>query len=149
MYKLSNLSMKKITPVVIGVVRYRSYYLLTKRISPKKEFNKWQFPGGGLNFQEKLVNGLVREMKEETGLILKSPKFINVFEVIRKNHWHGLLFAFLFELNKKPKIILNQEACEYGWFNLKELLKLDCLEMTKEIALEAERLKKFNISQKK
>jgi hypothetical protein len=32
---------KQIMPVVIGVIKKNGKYLLTKRQSPKKEWNKW------------------------------------------------------------------------------------------------------------
>jgi hypothetical protein len=38
---------KQIFPVVIGIIKKDSKYLLTKRQSPKKEWNKWQFQAGG------------------------------------------------------------------------------------------------------
>jgi ADP-ribose pyrophosphatase len=58
---------KQIVPVVIGVIKKNGKYLLTKRQSPKKEWNKWQFPGGGLEFFEKMEEA-VKERLRRVGI---------------------------------------------------------------------------------
>lgn len=127
---------KKIYSVVIGVIKKNNHFLLTKRQSPKKEWNKWQFPGGELKFNEPLEKGVKRELKEELGVAVKVIKFIpKVFEIRRKkDFFHGLFFVFLcYLLNNSQKIVLNSEASEFGWFTKEEILNLDSLEGTKEI----------------
>jgi 8-oxo-dGTP diphosphatase len=128
---------KQIFPVVIGVIKKNGKYLLTKRQSPKKEWNKWQFPGGGLEFFETLEDAVKREIKEETGVEILKVEFIpKVFEIIRpKDNWHGLLFVFrCFPKENNFSVRINSEASEYGWFSFQEILKLDSLLGTKEIA---------------
>jgi mutator protein MutT len=128
---------KQIFPVVIGVIKKNGKYLLTKRQSPKKEWNKWQFPGGGLEFFETLEDAVRREIKEETGVEILKVEFIpKVFEIIRpKDKWHGLLFVFsCFPKKNNFSVRINSEASEYGWFSFQEILKLDSLLGTKEIA---------------
>jgi len=127
---------KQIFPVVIGVIKKNDKYLLTKRKSPKKEWNKWQFPGGGLEFFETMEEAVKREIKEEVGVEISKTTFIpKVFEIIRpKDNWHGLLFVFLcFPKQNKFYIKLNDEASDYGWFTFREVLRLDSLLGTKEI----------------
>ncbi len=127
---------KRIYPVIIGVIKKNNHYLLTKRRSPKKEWNKWQFPGGELKFNESLENALTRELKEELGVEVKIIKFIpRVFEIRRKkDNFHGLFFVFLCHLlNNSQKIVLNSEASEFGWFTKEEILNLDSLLGTREI----------------
>lgn len=122
-------------PVVIGVIKNKNKFLLTKRRSPKKEWNKWQFPGGGLEFAERLEEGLKREIKEEVGIDIKIKGFLTVMEIIRqRDHFHGIFFVFLCQMaNDKNQIKLNYEASEYNWFSKEEILKLDTLLGTKEI----------------
>lgn len=127
---------KKIYSVVIGVIKKNNHYLLTKRKSPKREWNKWQFPGGELKFNESLEKGVKRELKEELGVEVKIIKFIpKVFEIRReKDYFHGLFFVFLCQLlNNSQKIVLNSEASEFAWFTKEEILNLDSLEGTREI----------------
>ena len=129
--------MKKIYPVTIGVIKEDNKYLLTKRRSPKKEWNKWQFPGGEVEFGEKLDDCLKRELKEEVGVEVIIDVFLpKVFEIFRlKDNFHALFFSYLCHLKEtNQKIILNKEASQYGWFTLEEIYQLDSLEGTKEIA---------------
>lgn len=130
--------MKKRLPVivVIGVIKKGEKYLLTKRQSPKNEWNKWQFPGGGLEFGEKLEEAIKREINEELGVKVKVEKIIfPIIEIIRKNdNFHGVFFVFLCQMiNKKDPIKINFEASEYGWFTKEEIKKLDSLLGTQEI----------------
>lgn len=122
-------------PVVIGVIKNKKKFLLTKRRSPKKEWNKWQFPGGGLKFGEKLEAGLKREIMEEVGIKVKVKKILPIIEIIRKkDNFHGIFFVFLCQMiDNKNKIKLNFEASEYGWFTKEEIFKLETLLGTKEI----------------
>ena len=132
--------MKKIIQtIVIGVIRKGNKYLLTKRIHNDKRFHgKWQFPGGGLEFNENIEECLVREIKEELGIEIKKYTFMpKIFEVVRKD-WHGLLAVFLCEApSDNINIVIDGEASEYGWFALDQIKKLDCLSLTYEVVKEA------------
>ncbi|MGB9707304.1 MAG: NUDIX hydrolase [Microgenomates group bacterium] len=128
--------MKKIYPVVVGVVEKNNKFLLTKRQSPKKEWNKWQFPGGEVEFGESLHQALKREMKEEIGceikIIEKQPKIFEIFRL--SDNFHAIFFVYLCQLtDSNCKIKINREASEYRWLSLKEIYTLDSLEGTKEI----------------
>lgn len=122
-------------PVVIAVIENKGKFLVTKRRSPKKEWNKWQFPGGQLEFAERLVEGLKREIQEEVGIDIKTKQFLPIIEIIRqKDKFHGIFFVFLCQMvNEREQIKLNQEASEYMWLSKEEILKLDTLLGTKEI----------------
>jgi len=48
-------------------------------ISPQWKENGFDFPGGHLELGEKHLDGLVREVKEETGFNVKPTKIIDVF----------------------------------------------------------------------
>jgi 8-oxo-dGTP diphosphatase len=128
---------KKIYPVVIGAVKKDNKFLLTKRQSPKKEWNKWQFPGGEVEFGETLHQALKREMLEEIGceiqIVKKQPKVFEIFRLSDK--FHAIFFVYLCQLSDKNcKIKLDKEASAHQWFTIEEIYSLDSLEGTKEIA---------------
>lgn len=132
---------KHIIPVVIGILRRKNKYLLTKRVQDGEWVHeKWQFPGGELKFGESLESGLKRELFEELGIRIKGVAEASlVYESIRGN-WHGVLICYVFNLkeNEKLNIALNEEASEFGWFTLDEIMKLDTLPKVQEMAKQAE-----------
>lgn len=121
--------------VIIGLVRHKGKYLLTKRKEFRSKFHDlWQLPGGGLEWGERVEECLKRELQEELGMKVKNIKYIPfIYQETRKN-WHGVFFNFLCEpVEKNPHITLNDEASEYGWFTLEEVKKLKRLPGTAEI----------------
>jgi len=60
-------------PSVYGVVIKDNKILLSKQFG-----DKYDLPGGGMELDEKLEGGVVREVKEETGIDVKNPRFLGV-----------------------------------------------------------------------
>lgn len=135
-----------IKPVVIVLIKKDNKFLMTKRVSfdPKdKEFYPyvWQFPGGGLEFGENPEETAKREMIEEIGTEIEIISLIPKIYTEVRNNWQGVFICFLCKLkNEKSKIILNDEASEYNWFELNEISKLKLMPRTFEMALEAEKI---------
>lgn len=101
---------------------------------------KWALPGGGLDFGEEMKAGLVREIKEETGLnvtkISEKPVYIWTHRYesnIRQIGWYySIVLAFridLEDLNLRPTA-----ECEAIDFYSKE----DMLKMSDEHMLEGQ-----------
>src|SRR6478672_5124319 len=59
-------------PAAYGIVVHQDKILLSK------QFGRYDLPGGGLELGEKLDSGVIREVKEETGINVKNPKLIGV-----------------------------------------------------------------------
>ncbi|MDO8591462.1 MAG: NUDIX domain-containing protein [bacterium] len=60
-------------PSTYGVVIKDDKILLSKQFG-----DKYDLPGGGVELNEKLEDSVIREVKEETGINVKSPKFLGV-----------------------------------------------------------------------
>lgn len=52
--------------IVGGIIEKNGKYLLVQE-AKKKCYKKWNFPAGHLDFNESLEQGVIREIKEETG----------------------------------------------------------------------------------
>ncbi len=122
--------MRRLTQVVVvAAIKQNGKYLLTKRDDPKNKLvhNTWQMPGGGLEFEETVIQCLHREIMEEVGIKIRIKALIpRIHErIFKKSGWHGVAIGFLCEpTEKRPKITINNEASDFNWFSFEELKKL-------------------------
>lgn len=88
------------------------------------------FPGGHIEEGEAFANSVIREVKEETGLIIKNPRFCGVY------HWnlkeiHNILFIYYAE-DFNGTLRASREGKVY-WFPLEELKKKDLAPGTEHV----------------
>lgn len=103
-------------------------FLLHKRSDKcRDEKGHWDFGGGRVEIGETLEKAVLREIKEEYGVVGKIEKQLPAHSLLRvenrtKTHW--LIITFIIEVDRK-KVILGvpKKMIELGWFNLNELPK--------------------------
>ena len=67
--------------VVVEIRTDGPYVLLARRgVEPRR--GSWSLPGGKVEAGESLAAAIVREVKEETGLVVSVTKFLEVVEII-------------------------------------------------------------------
>lgn len=86
--------------------------LLKRKNSPAK--GEWWLPGGRIHRGESFEETVRREVKEETGLEVRSQRLIGVYSRVFPER-HDITIAFICEC-KKGKVALNDEHCEYAFF---------------------------------
>jgi FolB domain-containing protein len=92
---------------------------------------KWNglfgFPGGKIDYGERIEDALVREIKEETGLVVYDLKFFIVQELISEvefvHETHFISVNYVCR-SHSSEIILNEEAKDYVWCSPIEALAL-------------------------
>jgi ADP-ribose pyrophosphatase YjhB (NUDIX family) len=129
--------------LVIGVIKKRDRYLLTKRVHENKRYHGlWQLPGGGLEPEETVIDCLKREIKEETNIDVINPVLIpKIFDFFRDN-WRAVTICYLNLVNgERFDIKLDREASDYGWFTKDQIKSLKTMEGTNEIIDEAEKIR--------
>ncbi len=91
-------------------------YLLQNRV--KKDWQGSTFPGGHVEPGESIVQSVIREVKEETGLTLKDPHLVGV-----KQFWveSGRYIVFLFSATKFTGELRSSHEGEIGWFTKEEM----------------------------
>lgn len=89
--------------------------------------NKWSLPGGRLNIEDTWLEGLNREIKEETNLVCDSFKPFAV-NLIKSPHQVKYCVYFLTK-NNGDKIKIGFEHCLYKWVGKGDV---DLLEMEYE-----------------
>lgn len=84
----------------------------------KNERGLWEFPGGGVEFGEKLVDALRREMREEYGIDIEVGELLDVVDHILPDegqHWVSPTFICRL-LNGEPRILEPGKCSQIGWF---------------------------------
>lgn len=83
----------------------------------------WEFPGGKVNFNEKLTDAIQRELREEYGIEIEILAMLGIHDHIlpeEKQHWVSPTFLAQ-HINGEARI-LEPEKCEaIGWFSLDAL----------------------------
>jgi len=84
----------------------------------KNERGLWEFPGGGVEFGEKLADALRREMREEYGIDIEVGELLDVVDHILPDegqHWVSPTFICRL-LNGEPRILEPGKCSQIGWF---------------------------------
>lgn len=127
-------SFKQIIASVSVVVKNRKM-LMTKRRDLRVEFNnKWEFPGGGVEAGESIVECLKRETMEETGYsIVPLEQLPEIFTASqREGNYQVHLFIYICKIKSGKFKPADAETCGHGWFTYKEALKIDMLPLNKK-----------------
>lgn len=112
--------------------------LLFKRRDPRPAFNgKWEFAGGGVDKGETVEQCLKREVKEETGYLVKIIKQLPGLPTAVTNKANGdyqvFLIIFICSIQSGSLKIMDEEISDYRWCTLAESTKLDTLPLNKVI----------------
>jgi ADP-ribose pyrophosphatase YjhB (NUDIX family) len=107
----------------------RTRLLLTRRA----DSGQWCIPGGGMDAGESVEECCAREMREETGLVVRVVRLLGVYssphrliEYADGNRWQVVIFNFEVE-RMDGELTLNNEVTEFGTFTWEEIKRLDIM----------------------
>lgn len=78
---------------------------------------KWCIPGGSRDLNEKGPKSIVRELKEETNIIINNPKF----EFNHDYDNNKSTAVYFIKLDKKPEVKISREHAQYKWLTFEQI----------------------------
>jgi ADP-ribose pyrophosphatase YjhB (NUDIX family) len=126
-------------PIGVGVLALieRDGTLLMEK---RSDCGRWGFPGGGIEVEESLEEGLRREVLEETGLVVVHEELFAVFpgpsRIVRYpdgNVVRLLTFVFMANVEDFGTLRRSEESEELRFFGRDELPALDTIETSRPI----------------
>lgn len=122
-----------IVVVVKGLIVKDRKVLLLQRNPPAYEWGKWDFPGGKIEDGEDLKEALVREIREETGLICEVRKPLEVkssYLPERQKHYIIIIYECSYV---NGNVTLNEEHSNWQWVDQKDIKDCDVVNYLRDI----------------
>lgn len=101
--------------VSICILKKNKKLLFTKRPAKKYYGGFWEFPGGKLEANETFEDAIVRELKEELGIVAKQEDLKTIDIVNHSYDNKTFIIMNVFFLEKWLKQIKNKEIQDYKW----------------------------------
>lgn len=103
-------------------------YLLQDRI--KEDWKGFTLPGGHVEPGESIVDSVIREMKEETGLTIRNPKLCGIKQFPIEG---GRYIVFLFRTEEFEGELISSEEGKMHWLDKEDLLKVNLVNDLREL----------------
>jgi 8-oxo-dGTP diphosphatase len=121
-----------------AVIVHENRVLLIRRGTPPL-LGEWSLPGGVLECGETLREAVIREAREETGLVIETRDMLGVYErVIRAEdgrvRYHFVLIDFLCHPSD-GELKAGSDAADVRWFTREELPALKLAHDANDVAL--------------
>jgi len=119
--------------VPFGVLVQDGKIMMSLRNDPENELahNKWEFPGGQLEFGEKLEEGVLREVREETGydvqIVCQLPHTYVESREFATGRFQFVLTPFVCTIAGGDGVSDDDEVLEMKLFDLDDVLDQDLL----------------------
>ena len=108
---------------VLCLIHKNGRYLLQDRI--KNDWKGYTLPGGHIEPGESIVDAVIREMQEETGLTIRHPHLCGVKLFPLEE---GRYIVFLFETEEFEGDLRSSEEGTMHWIDERELSKVNLVE---------------------
>ncbi len=118
---------------VLCLIHRDDNFLLQDRT--KKDWRGYTLPGGHVEPGESIVDAVIREMKEETGLTIRNPRLCGIkqFPIENNGKEDGRYLVFLFETDRFEGDITSSEEGKMHWVKKEELKQVNLVNDFEEL----------------
>ena len=113
---------------VLCLIHKEDKYLLQDRI--KKDWRGYTLPGGHIEPEESIVDAVIREMKEETGLTIRNPKLCGVKQFPIEG---GRYIVFLFSADEFTGELVSSDEGKMHWVDKEALEQVNTVNDFREL----------------
>ena len=122
-------------PVVcVGAVIFNDSKILLIKRQHEPKAQLWTLPGGIIEIGEKTEQAIIREVKEECGILIKPIKIVDVIDYIERDTSSKVLYHYViidFEAEYISGVMnASSDALEAKWFSKSEIKKANLPEIT-------------------
>ncbi len=122
--------------VCVGAVVCRGdQILLVQRANPP-QMGRWSLPGGRVEPGETLVAAVMREIMEETGLVIEVDRFLEAVERISDNHHYVILDYLACPVDEGAEPVAATDAAAAQWVSRDQLGDMDLADQLLEFLRE-------------
>jgi 8-oxo-dGTP diphosphatase len=109
--------------VAVGAVVIKDGALLMVRRGTEPAKGRWTIPGGRIEHGETIEAAVLREVREETGLLVEIGWLLGIHEVIDEHHF--VILDYEAEAPDGQDPVAGDDAAEVRWVPLAEVESLD------------------------
>ena len=113
--------MNKVAKLVI--VDNKGKYLLLYRNAHPTFGDDPDVPGGTSEDDETPIETMVREVYEETGIVVDKTKVSRIYEGTDYSMYETHYSLFFLKLNNRPDVVISREHSSYEWLDRNEFLE--------------------------
>ena len=116
--------------VVSCFVEYNGEILLLHRQNHKPEGNTWGVPAGKVDDEENILGTMVREIQEETELVLLPSQLSYFGKVyVRYPNYDFVYHIYHIKLDQRQKVIINhKEHKDFKWISPENALNIPLIQ---------------------
>jgi len=105
------------------VIHNRRVLILKRSNYRERGAGEWDIPGGGLDFGESPLEGIIREAREEAGIALHVDRLLTAYTVVTSPTRQGVCLMFIGHTDT-DEITLSHEHTEFMWVTKQQLKEL-------------------------
>lgn len=122
----------KMPIVAVGALILQDHNILLVKRKNEPGKGRWSIPGGTVELGESLKDAVVREVYEETGLVVEVYELLDIIEVIRKDNDGNIVFHYvILDYLAKPAggtLRAASDASDVIWVTVDEAMNMEITE---------------------